>query len=293
MKNINISTWLPIITFTIGIIISHIYHSWGKRKYKVEKAIGIAEEFEKVINSDNIKLQSIFNDVLVSLDFQDKLSFIDEDPKNLFFNGQELREHFTDNEISKYRNFISLTNTRFLKILANHYSADNSDEGAKLKVISNFIENKSISDNLSMLIEQKVDEYPSDESSEEEYEKRVNQQKKYNLEIIAFIEKLARDYEETYNQLFNKLEWMSMYFVTGIADSDAVYKSLNKVYFTIVKVFYIELVLKNDRDSYDRYFTNVIMLYKMWRIKYNREKKKFDKIKNNSEKKLWKLKGKV
>lgn len=76
----------------------------------------------------------------------------------------------------------------------------------------------------------------------------------------------------------NTLESMSMHFIADIADDEIVYQSLHQVFFSYVEANYILISIINSKGGKDKYYTNVIALYKKWKKRYfedleNEEKK--------------------
>lgn len=67
-------------------------------------------------------------------------------------------------------------------------------------------------------------------------------------------------------QLLNVLEYFSMYLVTGVADESVVYQSLHQTFFRIVRMLYSWIAGMNKNPK-DKYYTNIIALYKTWNEK--------------------------
>lgn len=65
----------------------------------------------------------------------------------------------------------------------------------------------------------------------------------------------------------NKLEFFAMNFNYNIADEKVVYQSLHQTYRGVVKLLYIRISTAN-KDSKDKYFTNIIDLFSLWNTRY-------------------------
>ncbi|MBG9983356.1 hypothetical protein HYO62_00480 [Aerococcaceae bacterium DSM 111022] len=280
------------VSALVGFLISHIYYNHEKNRNKHEKAIEVAKEFETILNSDHFIVQSVFSEIIETLEFEDKFTFLQNDVAALSFTKQELYTYFSENEVEKYKNFNKYTNVTFIKILSKHYTETNSDERFFASVISQFDSSKTLDVNIKEFKDNLKNSKETDQSDESNKE-LFKIQMKIQTDLRIYVINLFKKFNVSYNHVFNKLEWMSMYFVTGVADSDAVYKSLHQVYFVLMKCFYIEIAMKNDKEVYDRYFTNITNLYKIWRLKYNKEKASFDEIANNAERAHSKIKKRV
>lgn len=280
------------VSALVGFLISHIYYNHEKNRNKHEKAIEVAKEFETILNSDHFIVQSVFSEIIETLEFEDKFTFLQNDVDALSFTKQELYTYFSENEVEKYKNFNKYTNVTFIKILSKHYTETNSDERFFASVISQFDSSKTLDVNIKEFKDNLKNSKETDQSDESNKE-LFKVQMKIQTDLRIYVINLFKKFNVSYNHVFNKLEWMSMYFVTGVADSDAVYKSLHQVYFVLMKCFYIEIAMKNDKEVYDRYFTNITNLYKIWRLKYNKEKASFDEIANNAERAHSKIKKRV
>ena len=72
--------------------------------------------------------------------------------------------------------------------------------------------------------------------------------------------------------LLNRLEYISMLLMQGIANSKTVYQSLHQTFFSAVIFLYFNIAFQN-KDNKDKYFVNTISLYNEWYQKYlNKEK---------------------
>lgn len=266
----------------LGMLISHLYHIYEKRKTKHEKAIEVAREYESILNSGSFSVQDVLSSVMSKLEIKEKLSFLDEDKRYITFDKTEAIDMIGDDLIKKYQSFVSFSCTSFIKILAMHHNPKSSDERLYSQLIRDFDDKKTTSQNITSIEEILVGKYSFLKNEDEESRELEIMRIKRDLRI--FIEILVDNFNESYNIVRNKFEWLSMLFVTGIAESDTVYQSLHQSFFSIVKCFYIDIACLNDKEVYDRYYVNMTNLFKIWKNKYNRKKAKFNKQKKKNEK---------
>ncbi|MCP1224780.1 hypothetical protein NK213_10170 [Sebaldella sp. S0638] len=81
---------------------------------------------------------------------------------------------------------------------------------------------------------------------------------------------IMNDFFERKSRVLNKLEWFSMNFTSGLADESVVYQSLHQVYLSFVKLFHFEISIKNKEGPKDKYYCNIIDLYREWAEHYER-----------------------
>lgn len=75
------------------------------------------------------------------------------------------------------------------------------------------------------------------------------------------------------SRCLNDLEYFCINFNSNIADSDTVYQSLHQVFFEFMPVAYIFISSRNT-SSANKYYTNIIAVYKKWREIYANQVKK-------------------
>lgn len=89
------------------------------------------------------------------------------------------------------------------------------------------------------------------------------------------------------NETLNELEYMCMYITTGVADKNCIYNSLHQQFFKAISYLYINISLINV-DNKDKYYTNIINVYNIWKEKYikacKQEKYFKDKLKPKNKK---------
>ena len=83
----------------------------------------------------------------------------------------------------------------------------------------------------------------------------------------------------------NKLEYMCMYISTGVADEKYIYNSLHQQFLSAIALLYFEISIANIDDK-DKYYTNIIHVYNLWKNKYIKATKKQNKFKEKMKRKL-------
>lgn len=86
----------------------------------------------------------------------------------------------------------------------------------------------------------------------------------------------------------NKLEYMCMYISTKVADEKYIYNSLHQQFLKAIALLYIEISSTN-KDSKDKYYTNIIHVYNLWKNKYIKASKKEEDFKKKQKQKKKKL----
>lgn len=86
----------------------------------------------------------------------------------------------------------------------------------------------------------------------------------------------------------NALEYMCMYISTNVADERCIYNSLHQQFLKVISLLYFEISLVNTDDK-DKYYTNIIHVYNLWKNKYIKITKKEDKLKEKQKKDKKKL----
>ncbi|MFZ7973231.1 hypothetical protein ACO1GZ_07410 [Fusobacterium watanabei] len=75
----------------------------------------------------------------------------------------------------------------------------------------------------------------------------------------------------------NRLEHFSMCFISDIAEEQIVYQSLHQVFLSYVEMSYILIARMNSNGGKDKYYTNIIELYKIWKKRYFHDLENEDK----------------
>lgn len=86
----------------------------------------------------------------------------------------------------------------------------------------------------------------------------------------------------------NKLEYMCMYIVTNVADEKCIYNSLHQQFLKAISLLYFEISFTNT-DNKDKYYTNIIHVYNLWKKKYIKVSKKEERFKEKKRKMKKKL----
>lgn len=86
----------------------------------------------------------------------------------------------------------------------------------------------------------------------------------------------------------NNLEYMCMYISTNVADERCIYNSLHQQFLKVISLLYFEISFANT-DNKDKYYTNIIHVYNLWKNKYIKITKKENKFKRDQKKKKKKL----
>lgn len=77
--------------------------------------------------------------------------------------------------------------------------------------------------------------------------------------------------------VLNSLEYDCMYIVTKVADDKYIYNSLHQQFLKTIALLYLEISLINV-DNKDKYYTNIIHVYNLWKNKYIKSIKRENKI---------------
>lgn len=89
--------------------------------------------------------------------------------------------------------------------------------------------------------------------------------------------------------LLNELEHMCMYISTKVADDKYIYSSLHQQFFKAISSLYISISLIN-LDNKDKYYTNIIDVFNLWKNKYIKSEKKEEKYQKQQDKLKYKEK---
>lgn len=86
----------------------------------------------------------------------------------------------------------------------------------------------------------------------------------------------------------NSLEYMCMNIVTKVADEKYIYNSLHQQFLKSISLLYFSISLSNT-DNKDKYYTNIIQVYNIWKNKYIKVEKKEKKMKSKMKPKIHKI----
>lgn len=102
----------------------------------------------------------------------------------------------------------------------------------------------------------------------------------------------TNDSEHKYRRLIcdtlNNLEYMCMYISTNVANEKCIYNSLHQQFLKAISLLYFEISLINT-DHKDKYYTNIIHVYNLWKNKYIKAIKRENKFKKKQKKQKKKL----
>lgn len=87
----------------------------------------------------------------------------------------------------------------------------------------------------------------------------------------------------------NQLEHMCMYISTKVADERYIYNSLHQQFLKAISLLYISISLINT-DNKDKYYTNIIEVFNIWKNKYIKCEKKERKVKKKLKPSIQKIK---
>lgn len=120
--------------------------------------------------------------------------------------------------------------------------------------------------------------------SQEDIDKYVKILSSINVEIEDKRESLKSIICDT----LNELEYLCMYITTKVADERYIYNSLHQQFLKVISVLYIEISLSNTNTK-DKYYTNVISVFNLWKKKYYKAEKKEKRLTSleNSIKRLF------
>jgi len=155
----------------------------------------------------------------------------------------ELAKHFKDSAIPSISKLEELFfNSQSLKPVCDRIDIDKIDSFTRTELTSFITENdlQLYISALALKISDVIKDIPKEED--------------------VFFYKLA-------SRCLNDLEYFCINFNSNIADSDTVYQSLHQVFFEFMPIAYIYISLRNSTSA-DKYYTNIIAVYKEWRKKY-------------------------
>lgn len=105
------------------------------------------------------------------------------------------------------------------------------------------------------------DDEGTNQKKEDMYIKAIEELKTYSACYKS-------EFNNTLDDTLNKLEYFCMYFNSGVADEETVYQSLHQSFLEMVKIIYFSIASRN-KSGRDKYYTNIIKLYKKWSDRYS------------------------
>lgn len=113
--------------------------------------------------------------------------------------------------------------------------------------------------------------------SNKDFEKNDNDKKilmkKLNTELLIQEVLVQNETDKKLNGVLNKLEFFAMSFISGIADERVVYQSLHQSFFTTIGFFYPRICSINSKGGKDKFYTNIIELYNIWKKREKEQEK--------------------
>lgn len=106
----------------------------------------------------------------------------------------------------------------------------------------------------------------------------------YTVEDITKYKSLLNKCDEKHHiksitcMILNNLEHMCMNIATKVADGKYIYNSLHQQFFKAIALLYFQISLINI-DNKDKYYTNIIYVYNLWKNKYIKAEKRERKFK--------------
>lgn len=103
---------------------------------------------------------------------------------------------------------------------------------------------------------------------------------------------LQADFSREIDSLLNDLEWFAMNCKYGLADEALMYQSLHQTYLSTIWMLYYHISIRNESTE-DKFYTNVIWLFTLWRNRLDKIASEADKKKQRLMKKANSVKAKV
>ena len=88
------------------------------------------------------------------------------------------------------------------------------------------------------------------------------------------------------DEVLNKLEYVCISLSTHAAGSSYIYQSLHQTFFDTVETLFFEISLRNNGKYSDKFYTNIIHVYKEWKKIYRKSMKNEEKEKNKKKRTL-------
>ena len=255
---ISLDNWCTLLTM-FGVVIGA---GWGLIQYdrntklrQQEKATIIAQSFSDKLTLKCMLICSVIENSPLGqlLELQDKDCFSFNN-----FNTAEIRQVYNDDNFpEKYNNIKEMSN---------------------LDVIYYNILESRISTTPLLDIVKKHTKYNT-----------IQARKLFILDN----EGLPFSFDYLISSVLNELEYLCMSLASQAAGSTFVYQSLHQVFLRTIRVLAVEIAISNNNYYSDKYYTNIIEVYNIWKSLYlkslNSEKKikkKIDKILNPKIKKV-------
>lgn len=270
--NKSISEWGIVIStlgVIIGIVATFIEYNSNKKRIEQEKGAEIAKMFAIEIID---KLAIIINVLYLSkLDSIIKKKNKDPNSYSLFecsnFDKNEMRKIYGESIFEDYNN---IRKKEDIQILYNNVIKALSSSKYDIKDIKEILS--------------KIQEYEKNNpKNKKEYTKLIKKlnsvslnNEDYNLFDINFPKK----FDDLVYRTLNELEYLCMYISSKAANSEFIYQSLHQTFLKAIRLLAIE-ISKQNTNSCDKLYTNIIHVYNDWLTRYSKAQKK--EIKNTKK----------
>lgn len=268
-----VSNWISLGTLITTIIgLGFIYNQLklARKDYeakftyqKREKATEMAKEFEQFIMSSSFIISLLemtpLTKILSSLKINDNDKLIFEE-----FNQNEMQELLKQDKIEQV-----LKENKIKKEIDVFEEIYKIDFPIIAMMAQDFLKDSEYKkENIDYLyLFNGFKEFPEKEISKKDSE-NIKAKINYNKSLMYFKKKLDYDIKEMYFKNLNKLEYIAMNFVSDIADDKIVYNSLHQLFFSYVELNYFYIANLNSNGKKDKFYMNIIELYKKWKTKY-------------------------
>ena len=232
---------------------------------KREKAVELAREFEKFIEDSLLIFNLISKTEIVN--YMQKLDL--DNGKNCLINFDihELKKFFNDYENNKDK----------YNILSNIEKIAPQDIYMFMK---DYDEDKYTQQKLEYFYSNSFKMFDLKKEIEDLKDKELKMYRlQYNTDLLFFMGSMFNDIYLLFTDNLNRLEYFSMNFIADIADDNIVYYSLHQVFLSYVEICYFHIAEMNSKGAKDKYYTNMIELYKKWKKRYLEAVEKENKAK--------------
>ena len=198
------------------------------KKHEIEKAIQIAEIYSNEILSNMAYLFFIYSQLGLDKTFSEiKSSSMRQ------FDKDELNDVIKVSEQEKITSKLHIINTKIL---------------SEARVLLRVEKGGPLTDKFNMYA------FPVIKGNE-----------KLSDDLIAKI--LNNEFIAVKQETLNKLEYICMYFNTGLANDEAIYQSIHQTFLKSVCILYYDIANANITGK-DKYYTNIIKLFNKWNSVY-------------------------
>lgn len=268
-----ILSFLGIVATIVGFIfaIKELQEMKLQRKQErdsivLEHSMKAAESFQKIIDNYinfivNCLVGTDFNNAINMINYTDIKIFDKKEFEKLSKNKKEINEYYDyfDNNNKLEKNIISISRS---------YLNRGNTEYSEYENLCNYNDCDWELDYYEKEVLNKKD------VNSVEYNKIIEKSK--NIEYYKNV--LLSYFHSNITTLLNKLEVFAIQLNTNLADEEILYQSLHQTYLKTVKYLYPHICFVNSNDAADKYYTNIIELYNVWRDRYIKELDKENKL---------------